>query len=111
MKPDSIARRARKRRPAPMPVRTLARVLTTAITRLEDDLLGSSDPEETRRTASALATIAGVYAKVVQTVSLEERVEAIRGELDDVRKEFDAERANAGRPPGGGASASAPDVN
>jgi CRP-like cAMP-binding protein len=94
-----------------MPVRTLSRVLTQALTRLEDDLLASADPEETRRTASALATLAGVYGKLTQTVAIEEQVESIRGELQAVRKELDADRANALRTAGAGSSAAAPDVN
>ena len=111
MKQASIARRGRKRRPPPMPVRTLSRVLTTAITRLEDDLLASVDAEETRRTASALATLAGVYAKVTQTVALEDQVEEIRSALDEVRREIDAERANAQRPASAGQGPATPDVN
>jgi hypothetical protein len=111
MKEASIARRGRKRRPPPMPVRTLSRVLTEALTRLEDDLLASTDPEETRRTASALATLAGVYGKLTQTVALEETVKSIRDELQEVRREIDADRTNANRAAGAGPSATPPDVN
>jgi hypothetical protein len=94
-----------------MTVRTLSRVLSTAIGRLEDDLIASTDVEETRRTASALATVAGVYGKLTQTVTIEEQVESIRDELQEVRKELDADRANAVRTAGAGSSAAAPDVN
>ena len=104
MKEDSIARRGRKRRPAPMPVRTLSRVLTTAITRLEDDLIASTDPEETRRTASALATLAGVYAKVTEAHAFEEDLAALRKELHEAT-------ASPIRPPRRRAGALAPDVN
>jgi hypothetical protein len=94
-----------------MTVRTLSRVLSTAIGRLEDDLIASTDVEETRRTASALATVAGVYGKLTHTVTIEEQVESIRDELQEVRKELDADRANAVRTAGAGSSAAAPDVN
>ena len=94
-----------------MPVRTLSRVLTQAIVRLEDDLLLSTDPEDARRTASALATLAGVYANVQKTAGTEEQVEAIRAELEQVRQEMHADRANPRGPSIPGASAPTPDVN
>ena len=111
MKPDSLARRGRKRRPPTMPVRTLSRILSAAISKLEDDILASTDREETRRIASALATISGVYAKVQQTAGLEEEVEQIRGELAEVRKEINANRAKPRHNPVGGSGPKAPDVN
>jgi hypothetical protein len=60
-----------------MDLRTLSRVLTTAITRLEDDLLASVDPEEIRKLAHALATVAGTYTRLAETAELEARVQAL----------------------------------
>lgn len=94
-----------------MTVRTLNRVLSAAIVRLEDDLLASVVPEETRRTASAIATVAGVYLKAADVGTFEERLEALRVEVAEVREEMDAERASAQRAAGAGAGTAAPDVN
>jgi hypothetical protein len=77
MKEESKARRQRKRRPKAMNLRTLSRVLTTAITRLEDDLLETSEPEEVRKIAHALATLAGCYGRLAETADLEARIAAI----------------------------------
>ena len=77
MKPESVARRERKRRPKPMDLRTLSRVLTTAITKLEDDLLVSTDAEEIRKIAHALATVAGTYTRLTETTDLEARLKAL----------------------------------
>lgn len=104
MKPDSVARRTRKRRPQPMDVRTLSRVLTTALVRLEDDLRASTDPEDTRRTASALATLAGVYTKVTEAHAFEDELAKIRQELHDATQSL-------GRPAGAGSDADAASVN
>jgi hypothetical protein len=87
-----------------MDVRTLACVLTTALRRLEDDLIASTEPEDTRRTASALATLAGVYTKVTTEHTFEEELAALRKELHDAT-------AALGQPAGTGASDLAPPVN
>jgi hypothetical protein len=92
-----------------MPVRTLSRVLTQALTRLEDDLLASVDPEETRRTASALATLAGVYAKVTQATTFEEDLTDLKRETKELHDLIAAE--GRGRHPSEPPSAPAPDVN
>jgi len=92
-----------------MPVRTLSRVLTQALTRLEDDLLASVDPEETRRTASALATLAGVYAKVSQATTFEEDLTELKRETKELHDLIAAE--GRGRHPGEPPSPTAPDVN
>jgi hypothetical protein len=87
-----------------MDVRTLSRVLTSALKRLEDDLLASTDPEETRRTASALATMAGVYAKVTEAHAFEEEIAKLRQEINDATERL-------GRPQSSGPDADAPRVN
>lgn len=104
MKPDSIARRRRKRRPKPLDVRTLSSVLTTAITALEDDLLAAVDPEEKRRAASVLAQVAGVYTKVTAEHDWQQELAAVRKELHDAT-------ANLGRAKGAGASVRPPAPN
>lgn len=83
MKGDSIARRSRKRRPKPMDVRTLSRVLTTAITALEDDLLTAESAEDKRRSASVLAQLAGVYTKVNGEQEWQQGLADLRRELHD----------------------------
>ena len=81
-----------------MPVRTLSRVLTTAIVRLEDDLLTAVDAEEARRTASALATLAGVYANVTKAHNFEEELTKVASELAEVRKELHDNRTAPRQP-------------
>ncbi len=77
MKLLTKGRGQRKRRPKPMDLKTLGRVLTTAITRLEDDLLVSTDAEEVRKIAHALATVAGTYTRLAEATELEARVQAL----------------------------------
>lgn len=103
-KPESIARRGRKRRPKPMDVRTLSRVLTTAITALEDDLLKATDPEEKRRSASVLAQLAGVYTKVNGEQEWQQSLADLRRELNDAT-------ASPRRTQGAGAHARTPAAN
>jgi uncharacterized small protein (DUF1192 family) len=57
-----------------MTLRTLSKVLSGTLTRLEDDLLASDDAEEARKTAHALATVAGAYIKLLGVADLEERL-------------------------------------
>ncbi len=77
MKLLTKARRQRKRRPKPMDLKTLSRVLTTAITKLEDHLLESTEVEEARKICHALATVAGSYTRLTEATELEARVEAL----------------------------------
>lgn len=83
MKPESLARRTRKRRPKALDLRALSRVLTTALTALEDDLLAATDPEEKRRAASVLAQVAGVYTKVISETDWQDELAKVKEELRD----------------------------
>ena len=87
-----------------MDVRTLTRVLTAAIGRLEDDLLKSDESEETRRTASTLATLAGVYTKLLEASTFEEQLAEIRQDLHEAT-------ARLGQPPNESQDADANGVN
>ena len=73
-------RGTRKRRPRPMTLQTLSKVLTTSIVRLEDDLLASTDADEARKIAHALATITGAYRGLMESTELLERIERLETE-------------------------------
>ena len=57
-----------------MTLQTLSKVLTTAIVRLEDELLSATEAEVIRKTAHALATVCGAYRGLAETADLEQRI-------------------------------------
>ncbi len=91
VKPDSIARRKRKRRPKAMDLRTLSKVLTEAIVALEDHLEAITKPEkvdgeELRKTAHALATVSGSYVKTLEQSDLSARLEELEARFAPIAK-------------------------